>query len=110
VPFRSILQRLVDAHAEVVRAVILCDHEGERIDAVTVDVKAFDLDVTGASFAVVAQQVGPGPSLRVVCDDAAFWIVSLELGCYLVVWCRRGQEARCRTTVLEAVAALAAAL
>jgi hypothetical protein len=110
VPFRSILQRLVDAHAPVVRAAILCDHEGERVDAVSVDVPTFELDVAGASFAVAAQQVGPGPSMRVVCEDAAFWIISLELGCYLVVWCRRGFEASCRAAVHDTVAELAAAL
>ncbi len=110
VPFRPILEHLVDAHPQAIRAAILCDHEGERVDAVSVDVPVFDVDVAGASFAIAAHQVGPGPRLCVVCGDAAFWVIALELDCYIVVWCRRGQERRCEHAVSDAVAALAAAL
>jgi hypothetical protein len=110
VPFRPILQRLIDAHPQAIRAVILCDHEGERVDAVSVDVPVFDVDVAGASFAIAAHQIGPGPRLRVVCDAAAFWVIALELDCYVVVWCRKGHERRCERAVSGAVGALSAAL
>lgn len=98
----------MDSHSPAVRAAIFCDHEGERIDATSHDVGAFDLDVAGATFAATAQTMSAGQRLRVVIGDEAFWIVVVELGCYLVVWCRRGQDAGCRTsfpTVADALAA-----
>jgi hypothetical protein len=108
VPFREILQTLVDSHSPAVRAAIFCDHEGERVEASAFDVDTFDLDVAGATFAATAQTMAPGQRLRVVVGDEVFWIVVVELGCYLVVWCRRGYDAGCRAsfpTIAEALVA-----
>jgi hypothetical protein len=108
VPFREILQTLVDSHSPAVRGAIFCDHEGERVDASTWDVDAFELDIAGATFAATAQTMVAGQRLRVVVGEQVFWIVVVELGCYLVVWCRRGQDASCRAafpTIAEALVA-----
>jgi len=107
VPFREILQTLVDSHSPAVRAAIFCDHEGERVDASAYDVDAFELDIAGATFAATAQTMSAGQRLRVVVGDEVFWIVVVDLGCYLVVWCRKGHDGSCRAsfpTIAEALA------
>jgi hypothetical protein len=110
VPFRAILQTLVDSHSPAVRAAIFCDHEGERIDASAGELEAFDVDIAGATFAAAAQTMSPGHRLRVVVGDEVFWVVTVELGCYLVVWCRIGRDATCLAALPRVTAALAACM
>lgn len=86
----------MDSHAPAVRAAIFCDHEGERVDSAVGDVEPFDLDIAGATFAATAQTMIPGQRLRVVVGDSAYWILVVDLGYYLVVWCRVGKDASCR--------------
>jgi hypothetical protein len=106
-PFRAILDTLVDAHAPAVRGAVFCDHEGERIDACCGDLTPFELDVVGASFAAAVEQLNTGTQLRLVAEDA-YWIVVVAEGCYLVVVCRRGHDHACKADLPSISSALAA--
>ena len=110
-PFRTLLSDYVRRHCHGVRGAILCDHEGERIDAACdADVGTFELDVVGASFATwlsrVTHTFAVDVHVRVVVREYIVWIAPLSEGCYLLVLCARGRDAR----VSSSIGALAAAL
>ncbi len=102
-PFRMILDTLVAAHQPAMRAAIFCDHEGERVDASCGDMQTFDVDVIGASMAVAAAQMPRLGRLRVVVGDDAYWVMTVDLGYYLVIICRRGHDLQC-TSEFQSVA------
>lgn len=103
-----ILQTLVETHAPTVRGAILCDHEGERIEAYSADMSRFDLDVAGASFATPTFGLEDGTRLRLIVDDTVYWILMVSQGCYLVVCCRRGEDLACRADFAGVAEALTA--
>ena len=108
-PFRMILETLVETHAPLVRAAIFCDEEGERVDTFALPgIDAYDVDLLGASFAPVALAVPPGSCLRVVHPDRVYWLATVESGCYLVVLCAPVGDGAVRGDLPRAVAALAA--
>ena len=95
-------------HAPGVRAAIFCDAEGERIDAACGAMTAFDVDVIGASFAALVQDLRCGEILRAVHDDATFWLIVVEQGCYLIVVCHRGLDFACKADLPSIARALTA--
>lgn len=108
-PFQPILRRVVALHPELVRAVVFCDYEGERVDGYTADpsLDQFDVDILGASFASVLPQltgVSAQARMRVVQPEQVVWIQQLIDGYYLVVMTRRVHAAD-----LQVVPALQAA-
>lgn len=107
-PFRAILETLVHGNTPAVRGAIFCDHEGERVDAVCGDVDAFTLDVTGATFAATAATMVRGQRMRVAVGDEVLWIVMVEEGYYLVVFCRPGLDMTCKSVFPSIADALAA--
>ena len=96
VPFTSILDTLVATHQPAVRAAIFCDHEGEKVASSNGALLPFDVDVVGASLALAANRMHAGSRARVIAGDLVVWMLVVDLGCYLVVWCTPGQDLRCR--------------
>lgn len=105
-PFTSILQRFVSSHGPAVQAAIFCDSEGEKVAAAAGALEPFDVDVVGATLAQAAQRLRCGSCTRVVTAELVVWMVVVDLGYYLVVWCAPGLDLKCRADV----GALAAAL
>jgi hypothetical protein len=103
-PFRAILQTLVETHAPMVRGAIFCDHEGERVDACAgPGLDPYDLDLLGATCAQPALLLRAGARARVVVGDEVVWVVVVEEGYYLVVLCGERTDHACRQ-VLPGVA------
>ncbi len=92
-PFRAVLTELV-RQAPFVRGAVFCDYEGERIEAVLNDpaLDTFALDLTGASYARVVEQLASqaGAQLRVLHDDDVVWVQLIRDGYYVVLLSRRG--------------------
>ncbi len=109
-PFTAILETLVAAHAPAVRAAIFCDHQGEKVASCNGRLLPFDVDVVGASLAHAAGYLQAGSRMRVIVGELAVWILVVDLGCYLVVWCVPGLDLRCQSTFPGVAAALLAAL
>jgi hypothetical protein len=108
-PFAAILSTLVEEHAPVVKAAIFCDEEGEKVDAFSIEgVDGFDLDLLGAACASVASTLRAGSAVRMLLDDRAVWLCSVEGGYYLLVLADRSRDGFIRFDLLRAVAALAA--
>ncbi len=63
----------------------------------------FDVDVIGASMAAAAQQMPHLGRLRVVVGDDAYWVMTVDLGYYLVIVCQRGFDIPC-TSEFQSVA------
>jgi hypothetical protein len=94
VPFRAILQH-VAVDTERVRGVVFCDELGERVAHVALDPKldAYELDVTGASFAHLVPRLleqSPRAQMRVMLGDNVVWVAPLPNGYYVVVLAPRG--------------------
>ena len=108
-PFQAILTTLVDTHAPVARAAILCDEGGERVAAFAVaGIDEIDLDLLGATLVPVAARLAEGELVRVLHTDRVVWISRLEGGCSLVVLAEPGRDAAIRFDIPRAVAAIAA--
>ncbi len=93
-PFRPLLKTLCAQHP-VVRGVIFCDEEGERVERMCNDetFTEFDLDIAGASFASLMPVLTHGyqeSSIRVVFEQDAYWVQLLVEGYFLLVVARHG--------------------
>ncbi|MDP2344479.1 MAG: hypothetical protein Q8O67_26225 [Deltaproteobacteria bacterium] len=108
--FKPILEALVAANAPAVRAAIFCDHEGEKVASCNGNQVAFDVDVVGASMALAAMHMKSGSRLRLVAGDLVVWMLVVDLGCYLVVWCQAGLDLGCREQFPSVAKALLAEL
>ena len=106
-PFRAILETLVHSNSPAVRGAIFCDYEGERVDACCGNVDPFVMDVTGATCAATAAAMLRGQRLRVVMGDDVLWIVMVDQGYYLVVFCRPGFDLSCKAVFPSIADALA---
>jgi hypothetical protein len=98
--FRAALLTLLKEPHAAVRHAVLCDEEGERIEAVSQEsaTDLFEVDVYGASYAAVVArlraQLPAAPAarvqLRVRYRRTEVWVRGLSHGCYLVVVSERG--------------------
>lgn len=90
-PFRAALVSLV-AKAPSVRGAVFCDFEGERVESVLSDptLDPFDLDLVGASYAHVVEQLGPetDAQLRVVHPHGVVWVQPVAEGYYILLLAR----------------------
>jgi hypothetical protein len=86
-PLRAILHALVAERSPDVRAVIFCDEEGERVEAVSREPNTdpYELDLVGASYCAISRHVDPDEgAIRVVCSDAVVHVRMLVRGYYVV--------------------------
>ena len=107
-PFTAILDALVHAHLPAVQAAIFCDSEGEKVASSNGERLPFDVDIVGASMALGASILKPGSRARVEFGDLVVWMLVVDLGYYLVVWCTPGLDLRCRRAFPPVAAALLA--
>jgi hypothetical protein len=112
--FRRILQDLVTQ--ATLRGAILCDEEGERIDAAIRDpaLGQYELDLLGASYAIVLHLLKDARAdtmLRIVHEGSVVCIQGIVEGYYLVVLADRdGRDPRVRLPLGAAARALRAHL
>ena len=89
-PFRAMLNGFAARHKSVVRGVIFCDEEGERVEGLVCDpaLDPFDLDIAGASYAtlipLMAEQ-GTSSLVRITFVDGVTWLQLLQDGYYVLV-------------------------
>lgn len=109
-PFRAILGGFSAHHEEVVRGVIFCDEEGERVESFVSDpgLDPFDLDIAGASFASLVPFIAgqdPNTLVRVMFDGNVTWVRLLKDGYYVLVLTSGGTG--CDHAITQTIDALA---
>lgn len=92
-PIQAVLADLVAQAPDAIRGAVFCDYEGERVDSVINDptLDAFELDLTGASYATLLDQlrITEDAQLRVVHPSDVTWVQVVAEGYYVVLLTRR---------------------